>query len=582
MTEKMNSSQTNLEASITDSETQVIYETKKDIQKVIIDEYANGVGGFNKEYKDMLINPKDFKTKGIETFFDKDFKDSVTQVQYGQGQARTLGLKNTRWITFNIPQIDMLTRSNPIIKNAINYLATLPLINGIDINAPKDKLSSQELYLVSKKFKTQYRSLKDTLTKSIAYGGAGALIVIANTSKEELARPLIISSIKKNSFVGLKPLSRWYNIEPAMEKGVITEVGEGTGFNDAFYIGYPKYYWVNITGGLSGLDGSLSNINERMLVHASRLILMTTETPSIIETQIERFWGASLIELMYNDLINDRKIWNATIKTAEKNNVGILKMKGLSLAGVLNDAVRKRVVNRVALIKETSSNNIIPIDDNDDFKFAETALTGQASVIGLSNSRLAGSAGVPVSVIFAGEKSDSDDRLYLQSRTQAEDKQERLLRPYYETLLQVIAKSELNKQVKEMFFIFNPIETQTLEDKAKMFLDMTTGLEKLYNIGLDKASIIGMLDDVAKDPMNIAQNINSQFRKYIEDKAKQGEFETKNSDQILVAETLNQQQQKLSGVHNPESDIGGDKGGNKKETKKPLPRNALNREKAKQ
>lgn len=558
------------------------------------------MGLMSHDYNELLLKPQDAINKN--SFIDSNVETDFAITNYSEQRPLNLGFGNTRWITFNVRQIDLLTRSNPHIKNAINYLSTLPLINGIDINSPKDELSSEELFTISEKFRSLYRASKDTLSKSYAYGGAAALICFTTDTDESLSRPLLISEIRKGSFVGLKPLARWYSIEPAIEKGLITRVGLGTGFDSADVIGLPEYYWVNITGGLMGNDISSNRGVNRTLVHSSRLFLMNTELPSVIETQIERYWGASLIELMYNDLIQDRRLWAATVKSAEKNNIGIMKVRGLGLSATLNEAVRKRISARIGLIKEASSHNVLPIDEQDSFEFASAVLSGQADILKISNSRLAGSAGVPTSVMFAGDGGDNEDRLYIQSRTKAQDVQERILRPGYETLLKVIAKSELGRQVKSLTFTFNPIETQTLEDKAEMFVKMTSSLKTLYDIGFDKSSIIGMLDDAGKDPINISQNINPLFRDYIFNKAKNGEFETKNSDQILVAEALNQVQMKnqenevdesgkrkkdkknkkgLSGVHSPESDIGGQNGGDPTTSQKPLNRNVLNREKSK-
>ena len=84
--------------------------------------------------------------------------------------------------------------------------------------------------------------MKDASAKAYTYGGGAALICFSRDTEEDLKTPLVITAIK-DSFVGLKPLSRWYGIEQALELGLITEVGAGTGFNDAYMLGSQKYYW---------------------------------------------------------------------------------------------------------------------------------------------------------------------------------------------------------------------------------------------------------------------------------------------------------------------------------------------------
>lgn len=552
---------------------------KQGITEHIMQElYDNNMYNYHGFNKDMFLTQEQIEAKKGELFFDNEIITNVADVSYQGNQRPMLGGQNTRWITFNIRQLDILTRSNPHIRNAINFLSTLPLMNGIDINSPEDKITSQEMFIVNKKFDTLYRGLKDSLNKHYSYGGSAALMWFENQTLDELKDPLLPSKIRKGSFMGLKTLARWYSIEPALEKGMITYVGDNNGIYNADYIGTPEYYWVHLVGGLYGLDGA-ANQKGRILVHVSRLLMFNTEMPSVIETQIERFWGASLVEKIYNDLINDRRLWNATLKSADKNNLGVLKIKGLGLTATSSSRAKKQVEARIGLIKEASSNNVLPIDENDTFEFAQAALSGQSQIMEISHSRLAGAAGVSTNAMFSyGD--DKNENIAVKDIIKSKDTQERLLRPAYEKLLPVIIKSELGKQIKDVVFTFNPIETLTLKDKTNMFLDIAQSLEILYEIGLDKASIMGMLDDVGKDPINIAQNINAEFREHIIAKAKKGEFETRNSDQILVAETLNQQKN-LAGVYNPESDLGGDLGGNKKQQKRPLERHSLNREKAK-
>ena len=567
------------QTSLTDNEPESKQERHGIVEQIMQELHHNNIYSYTSFDKDMLLSKEELREKKGQLFFDSETSTPMVNMSYGGNRPPMLGGQNTRWITFNIRQIDMLTRSNPHIRNAIDYLATIPLMNGIDINSPEDKISSQEMFSINQKFDSLYKSLKDILSKHYAYGGAAGLIWLSNELTSDLKEPLILSKVKKNSFMGLKTLARWYSIEPALEKGMITYVGDNNGLYNAEYVGTPEYYWVNLVGGLYGLDNTISKNNGRILVHASRLLVFSTETPSVIETQIERFWGPALIETMYNDIINDRRLWNATLKSADKNNMGLLKIDGLGVAAMTNINGKKKLTDRLSLIKEASSNNILPIDIKDDFQFASAVLTGQAEVIGINHSRLAGSAGVPINVMFPDNENDKNENIPVKSIVKGKTTQEVLLRPAYERLLPIIIKSELGKQIRDVAFTFNPIETLTLKDKTEMFLNLTEGLMNLYEVGADKVSIFAMLDDAGKDPYNIAQNLNSKFREHLIEKSNKGEFETKNSDQILVAKTLNQQN--LAGVHNPESDLGGEQGGNKKSTKKPLERYALNRGKAK-
>lgn len=527
--------------------------------------------------------------KNHSMFFDTVSEVPITNLGTFDYQ-QALGAKNTRWITFNIPAIDALSRSNPFVRKSTNYLSSKPLIYGIDINTIHNDLKSEELFVIQNKLKTLYKPLKETGNKGITYGGAAGLIWIkGQTSSAKLKEPLDIRTVRKSSFLGIKPLARWFQVEPALDKGLITEVGPGTGFRDASVLGMPMYYNVNLSGGLAG-DGDRKDY----LVHASRLLLYQAEIPSFIETQIERFWGPSIVELAWNELRKDSRLWDATTKSAEKNNMGVLKIKGLSLAGQVNKNVQNRINARLSLIKQGSSKNVLPIDESDDFQFVNAALNGNSDVIRLSNSRLAGAFRVPVSVLFPNEKGDAEDKSYIQSLSQLEDEQERIYRVWFETLLPIIIKSEIGRKVEYVSFKFNPIETLTTKEKAEIANTNMKTIEMAYVNGFtDKSGGIKMMDDVNKNPEFLAQSINERYRREVLDKAEKGVFETYNSDQINIARELNQiskdqvkdnikDKKGKSGVKNPLSEKGKVEGGDPTKSKGVLKKNVLNRQKAKE
>lgn len=496
---------------------------------------------------------------------------------------RAVGSRNTRWVTFNIPAIDALSRSNPFVKKAVNYLSSKPLINGIDINSPRNQLTSEDEIVVLERLKSLYVSLKDVLTKGHTYGGSAGLLWFSNEDQADLKKPLSITSIKKKSFMGIKPLARWFQVEPALNKELIKDVGPGTGFNDARMIGMPMYYNVNLSGGMVG-DSNRSEL----LVHSSRLLIFNAELPSFIETQIERFWGPSIVELAWNELSKDSRLWSAVTKSAEKNNIGVLKIDGLALASTVNTNVTNRIEARMSLIKRGSAENVIPIDSKDAFEFVTSQLNGLSDILTMSNSRTAGAFKVPVSVLFPGVSGDEEDKSYIQSLSELQDTQMRILRVWFDVLLPIIIKSEIGKTIKDVMYSFNPIETQTLKERADMAKTNSDTIVNLYNVGaIDKASSVKMVDTIGKDPQYLSQNINEDYKKEILEKAKNGEFVTANSDKIEVAIALNQLQEEndgkgAAGVNNPASDNGGNDGGNPKNSKKPIKRNALNPNKGKE
>lgn len=564
-------------------ETETFFHKSPIITTDLVDRVADG--DLNTQYNFIYDKENDNKNKSM-------FFDSISDLPMSQTGAmdpsRALNVRNSRWITFNIPAIDALSRANPYVRKASKYIATKALQNGIDLNSPRNQLSSEEEFMVQERLKSEYGAKRDILSKGYIYGGSAGLLWFENQqSKEDLKKPLDIKNIKKRSFLGIKPLARWFQVEPALDRGLIKAVGEDTGFYKASKIGMPKYYYVNLSGGMAG-----DQTRSEFVVHSSRLLLYNEDQPSFIETQIERFWGPSSIEVAWNDLSKDSRLWNATTKSAEKNNIGVLKVNGLALATQVNENVLKRIEARMALIKNGSSNNVLPIDDKDDFQFVSSMLSGMHEILDLNNRRIAGAFRVPVGLFFPTVDGDNQDKSYVGSHTELIDNQNRILRDWYDVLLPVIIKSEIGRTINDLMYSFNPIENQTQKERAEMAEINSKTIQNLYEIGaIDKASAIKMTDVIGKDPSYLSQNINQHYKEFIVNKANGDEFETNNSDQIEVAKALNQLKDEekegfvkkgLSGVVNPQSKIDGkNKGGNPKKKKNPLKNQNLNSEKDK-
>ena len=127
-------------------------------------------------------------------------------------------------------------------------------------------------------------------------------------------------------------------IEPALDMGLISEVGDKNGIYDTDLIGTPEYYRVNpLSGGLGGYGGyktkdhngmPVNKPSDYLIVHRSWLYILNATITGHIETQVERFWSPSIIEPARNSLDRYEVIWSATVKSAVKNNIGILTFIG--------------------------------------------------------------------------------------------------------------------------------------------------------------------------------------------------------------------------------------------------------------
>jgi len=249
------------------------------------------------------------KTKDQKQFFDNSMEAQISASMVSNPISQGT---NRRGITWNIPRLDLIWRSSPYVKRSVDWLSSKLLINGIDINSPDRDIESEELSSTQQFFKKLYRPMQKMAEWGFVYGGAGAMIVIkGRQSESDLKKPLDVRTVKKGEFIGLKPLARWYQIEPALDKGLISEISEENGIYDADLIGQPEYYRVNFSGGLSGFSGNNSKSiqdngfkmqGQQYLVHRSWLLIFNPYSLSHIESQIERYWSSSIIETASVDM----------------------------------------------------------------------------------------------------------------------------------------------------------------------------------------------------------------------------------------------------------------------------------------
>lgn len=538
----------------------------------------------------------DDEKKGKKQFFDNtlEVQTSISQL------ASPIGaVSNRRALTWNIPRLDLIWRSNPYVKRAVDWLSSKSLINGIDINSNDQKMVEKELTLTQQKISNLYRPLQKMLESGIVYGGSAGLIIIKDRqSPEDYMKPFRIDSVLKGDFLGVKPLARWYNIEPALDKGVVTEIGDESGIYEADLLGTPLYYRVNLSGGLAGFNGrNLNEINpdarkkdmfkSSFLVHRSWLLLFNPYSLSHIETQVERYWSTSIVETAYVDIERHEILWSATTKSAVRNNMGIINIAGYE-STVMNNHSKKIVHEKINMMKQTSNQGMIALGEKDKFAFAQSTLAGNEKALEQSMRQLANSLGVYVNVIFTDRPFDGEG--YLQSVFNVQNLQEKEIRPMYNVLIPIVYKSLFGRKIKNFDYKFNTIITLTPTEKSEIMKTMIEVLHVAYeDNGISLMDYQRMLTDLFDNPSNLFHQISQEYVDEVEEGNEDGSIITAQSQKIAMAKALNQMQiesggKGISGAEDPRSKSEGKaKGGDPtKSTRLFKRRTPLNKEKDKE
>lgn len=534
------------------------------------------------DYKELVDLQEKNKENDGRQFFDN-------QLAISQLASPIPSSNNRRTITWNIPRLEAIWRVSPYVKRSVDWISSKLFIKGIDINSQDERVTSKELNMTQQEFKNLYRPLQKSAERALVYGGGANLIVIkGKQSPDDYKKPLVIGDVKKGDFIGLKPLTRWYQIEPAIDKPLISKIGEEYGIYDADLLGQPLYYRVNLSGGLGGYTGLNQGQNMQgnwMLVHRSWLFIMNPYSLGRIETQVERYWSSSIIETASIDLERHEIIWSATAKSSVKNNIGILSMDGFE--STLANKYSKKVINeKIETMKYTTNHGLITIGSKDKFAFAETSLAGNEKAIEQSMKQISNAFGVPLNVMFP-DNSSFDEESYLQSLYGVENMQEREIRPQYNVLIRLIYKSLFGKKINNFDFEFKPIMTLTMKQKSEIMKIMGEVISKAHEDGaIPTKDYIKMLSDLGNNPSNIFNHISEDYIAEIEKGDEDGKTINSNYFKIELAKQLNQyqnEQKGISGSDNPLSHTEGKaKGGDPTKSGRVLKRHVLNENKGKE
>ena len=532
--------------------------------------------------------------KGKRTFFGDDMS---SEIQSSAVVAPQSSSQNRRGITWNIPMLEQTWRSSPYVQRAIQWRSSNLIIKGVDINSQDKKFNSNDLTLIQQTIpKKHYNPLKKMFSYGYLYGGAACIkIVKGKTKTSDFLEPFRIDDIKAGEFLGLKTLTRWYQIEPALDKGLVKEVDDKQGIYNANEIGLPLFYRVNFGGGLSGFSG-LNSVEMKqngnaiqgtnLIVHRSWLYIFNPYPLGHIETQIERYWSKSIVEVASLDLERHEIIWSATAKSAVKNNLGILNMGGLDGA-LRNKHTNKVISGKMDLMKYTTTQGIVALGEKDKFVFAESSLVGNEKAIEQSMRQVALGFGTPVNVLFSDDSKYNEEN-YLQCLNGIEDTQMSEVSPIIDDLVRIIARDTFGKSIKQFSFEFKTILTLTPKQKAEVMKIMMEVLEKAHESGLiDTLTGMEALQDILNNPSNVFSHLNPAYLDMVKKGAEDGSPITANWFKIELAKALNQFQQDnegsgISGVENPKSStVRVDKGGDPTKSKSVLKKHSLNPTKGK-
>lgn len=494
--------------------------------------------------KEKYISDEQYR-QGIKDIFRVD--DAYTNPMLNMGYGTASQMNSTKYVpnykqTWDFMTINSIERSEPLFRKIVDYKASA-LLNGIDITT--QELTNEETKLILVELKKVYKSMYDFIYQAIFYGGGAGMLIFRGDDEEEYMKPLDLTKIKKDSFLGIKPLERWYDIVPCTKK--IDELGKD-GIDDPSMLGFPLYYDVKFGGKNS----------KSYRVHTSRLLFYNTGHLPYIQKNVEQFWGVSEVEILWDTYNRYITAINAVINMFIISNTRVLKMEDTTGSAQMTERAMANLKSKFELMKESLNfSNILVIDKEDDFEYANANLGGVPEVLKQIRQDFCSSAQVPSSYIFSDSFESAQDGE--QIHKPIKNNQKLYIEPMYRKLIAIICKSALGREMpKNIEITFSNIKEISDKDRADIISKIASALIEVYKVGaMDTETFIRSLSEINSNPSDVFDNYSEQF-------IKENADVTYIERQIALARALNKPDDaKLSETN----------GGNNNELlKKPTPR----------
>ena len=299
------------------------------------------------------------------------------------------------------------------------------------------------------------------------YGGACALMVLRG-QEDRLEAPLDPDFIAPGDFRGLLVRDRVDGVEPSLE--IETDLDDPD-------FGYPRYY-----------DFETEELGP-LRVHHSRVLRFTGRDLPRAEETAERFWGASELEHIREELEKRSATSQNIARLVFQANVTTLKMSDFGeVLAMGTERQRERVLSAVEeQNRMRDSFGLQLLSAGDTYENHPYSFAGLSEIYEAFMMDMAGAAGIPATRLFGrspqgmNATGESDLKNYYELIGQM---QERHLRPALEKLLPVLAMSSWGFIPEKMEISFPSLMTASPREEAEVRAQNTESLIRAVESGL--------------------------------------------------------------------------------------------------
>lgn len=314
------------------------------------------------------------------------------------------------------------------------------------------------------------KKIQEGLCWGRLYGGAiGIMLIKGQGSPEQLAMPLKLEEMVPGDFKGLLILDRWNGVSPSSE--LVDDISDPEyGLPDAYIVTDP-------------VDGAMTR------VHHTRCIRFTGNALPYWEKQAELYWGASVIESVFDELKKrDNVSWNIAQLTFMAN-LRVLKMNDIGQTLAATDPQSQAELYRTLTAQNWLMSNmgIQIMDAADGLETHQYTFGGLADCYQQFIMDISGAAEIPVTKLFGRSPSglnatgESDLQNYYDM---IGEKQESILRPILNKLLSPFMVSMFGAVPDDLDFDFNPVSEPSDKERMELAKTGTDNVVAALNAGM--------------------------------------------------------------------------------------------------
>lgn len=413
-------------------------------------------------------------------------------LRLGEGSTVQAGGYAQSGLTRNHVALDAMYRGSWIVGQAVDAIAEDMSRAGISLMGVEPSKAAE----IQRKMTRM--GLWQGMTQAMKWGRLyGGSIVVIMVDGQNLTTPLRSETIGRDQFSGIKVFDRW-SANPSMTY----KIASGR------HMGLPEYY----------------NIPRLSLtIHHSRCIRFIGTDLPFNEAEREEFWGASIVERLYDRLLPFDTATNGAAQLMTKAHLRTVSVDGLREILAQGGVAEENLLKMFSLMRTLQSNEgITLLDKEDTFEAHSYTFSGIEGLITQFAQQISGATGIPLVRLLgqspAGMNStgESDMRMYYDNVAQ---QQESRLRDGLQKLLDVLYTSVYGKVPESDFdFTFNSLKQLDSKEKAETADKMTTAITNAYGEDLiDRptammelqrvAEICGIFGNVSPEMIHEAQEL---------------------------------------------------------------------------